>query len=84
VSPWPTRAANIACLHGEHADDGWTGRHIISDRPADDVRVVTWPDDGHRVKVIGWSPSTPVATSSREQTEPGRPSGRRAPCAVAR
>ncbi len=43
----------------EHADDGWTGRHIISDRPADDVRVVTWPDDGHRVEVIGWSPEYP-------------------------
>jgi hypothetical protein len=43
----------------ERPDEGWHGRHIISDRPADDVRVVTWPDDGHQVEVIGWSPGYP-------------------------
>jgi hypothetical protein len=47
----------------EHADDGWTGRHILSDRSVDDERVVTWPGDGHRVEVIGWSPEHPAGAS---------------------
>src|SRR5687768_4930601 len=43
----------------ERPDDGWAGHHIISGRAADDGRVVTWPDDGHRVELIGWNPEHP-------------------------
>lgn len=46
----------------EVPDDGWHGRYIVPDRSADDVRVVTRPDDGDRIEVFAWDRSARRAT----------------------